>query len=200
MAEEVYEGETFEVARTIQSIRKALVVADYNNVDEGIKALRTMGEYDWLSLMCDEVATYLSHRPYGITAKTLLYIIGYHIKKRRNELGMTAAQLAASIGTGIAQQTISGYECGRKGFSWLVLYRIVKALNVDISYFFGQGIGTEPIQLPATSSIDPKNHRLMKLLETVPTDVQTAVVDTAYATVAFCNTNFATDSAVQSSS
>jgi len=179
MAEEVYQDKEHELARTMLSVRKALFDGDYDTVDNSIVKLRQMREYEWLSLACDEVTTFVSHRPYAATTKTLQYIIGHHIKKRRTQLRLSASALARLIGSTTTIQTISDYECGRKGFSYLVLYRIARALDVSIGYLFGEcsldGEALNSAPIP-TFAMSQDKHHLLKLMEDVPPHIEQYVL------------------------
>jgi len=194
LAEEAYEysNKKNDIVLTMLGIRKALFASDYEIVDAGVDKLRKMKNANWLSLVCDEVAAFVALKPHEITAETLRYIIGHRIKKRRKKLGMSALELADLIGTGVTQHSISGYECGRKGFSFLDLYRISRALDVGIDYFFNMDDDREwpPIPVPA-SAITPEMDRLISLLEPLPQNVNDFTVEVASEMLALYNRNIA---------
>lgn len=60
--------------------------------------------------------------------------IGSRIRQRRWEVGLTQKQLALRAGVG-AQQ-IHKYETGAGGIGAYRLWRIARALDRDIAYFF----------------------------------------------------------------
>lgn len=61
--------------------------------------------------------------------------MGEKIKKRREELGISQAELAEM--TGISRVQISNYERGAcKGATWQNLRKLAAALKVEPGYFF----------------------------------------------------------------
>lgn len=61
--------------------------------------------------------------------------MGEKIKKRREELGISQAELAEM--TGISRVQISNYERGAcKGATWQNLRKLAAALQVKPNYFF----------------------------------------------------------------
>ncbi len=61
--------------------------------------------------------------------------MGEKIKKRREELGISQAELAEM--TGISRVQISNYERGAcKGATWQNLRKLAAALKVKPNYFF----------------------------------------------------------------
>jgi len=180
LAEAAYSGKNNETMRTVLNIRKALMDENYDAVDNGIDKLVEMKEKEWLSLTCDEIATFLSHSPLTPTSKTIQYIVGYHIKKRRKELGMTGEQLAKLIYPHYTAQTISSYDSGRRGCTLKTLYRFARALDVPIGYFFGQEAGNEfPQRGVPLGSFPPEFQQLLKQMEAVPPEVLKSIISIA---------------------
>jgi len=64
-----------------------------------------------------------------------LGIIGTRIKEAREHLGLTQEELAARIGK--TQNSISLYEKGSRAIRVSELDDLAKALEVPVSYFFG---------------------------------------------------------------
>lgn len=60
--------------------------------------------------------------------------IGLRLKKRRQQIGVSAASLAEAIGS--TQQQISRYENGQNKLSAAQLYLLSQSLRVPISWFF----------------------------------------------------------------
>jgi len=66
--------------------------------------------------------------------KRLELSIGFRIRKRRTELGITQLQLARLLG--LSYQQVQKYETGLNRISAGRLYQISKFLFVDVGYFF----------------------------------------------------------------
>lgn len=67
--------------------------------------------------------------------------IGRRIRNRRKLLGYTQPALARSVG--VAFQQIQKYECGANRVLPANLWRLARAMDVEIAYFF------EGFELPA---------------------------------------------------
>lgn len=63
-------------------------------------------------------------------------IIGQQIMIRREECGLTQEQLAILVKLS-DKGTISGYESGKRAPSAHTLFRISKALNCSMDFFYG---------------------------------------------------------------
>ncbi|MDC5878820.1 helix-turn-helix transcriptional regulator [Proteus mirabilis] len=59
--------------------------------------------------------------------------IGKKIRKRRLQMGWSAAVLGEKIG--LSQQQISRYECGIQNITTIRLYILADILQCDINYF-----------------------------------------------------------------
>ncbi|MEN5051349.1 helix-turn-helix transcriptional regulator [Brevundimonas naejangsanensis] len=57
-------------------------------------------------------------------------VVGSNVRERRNQLGMTQNQLAASAGLG--RTYLGGIEKGQRNPSLLVLARLAEVLGVDL--------------------------------------------------------------------
>lgn len=64
--------------------------------------------------------------------------IGQAIRRKRRELGLSQERLAGLIG--VTSQQVQRYEYGKTKLRLENLQAIAKALNVPMSYFFGQRI------------------------------------------------------------
>ena len=61
-------------------------------------------------------------------------LVGEQVRKRRHELGLTLKQLANR--TSLSVSLISQIELGRSAASVLSLYKLARALDVKVAYFF----------------------------------------------------------------
>ena len=69
--------------------------------------------------------------------------LGKRLRRRRRLLGLTQQQLAVVVG--VRFQQIQKYECGANRISAARLWRLAKALEVPIGYFYdGLSDGAEP--------------------------------------------------------
>lgn len=62
--------------------------------------------------------------------------IGKKIKKQRQSIGMTQADLATKIG--VTQSAIAHYEADKRATSLDVIVKIAKALRVDVAELIGK--------------------------------------------------------------
>jgi len=68
--------------------------------------------------------------------------LGRQLRRRRRLLGLTQQQVAVAVGVGFQQ--IQKYECGANKMSAASLWRLARALDAPIGYFFEGVTGTEP--------------------------------------------------------
>jgi len=65
-------------------------------------------------------------------------IVGYRIRARRRELGLTQHDLATALG--VRFQQIQKYETAANRISAARLYRAADALNVSVDWFFNHSV------------------------------------------------------------
>ncbi len=64
----------------------------------------------------------------------MLLEMGWRIRLRREELGMTRESFAEALD--VSTKFVSDLECGIKGISVKKLYRLSQVLNVSVEYLF----------------------------------------------------------------
>ena len=69
-----------------------------------------------------------------MVSEELMLVIGRRLRRRRRSLGMTQQKLADLCA--VRPQMIHKYECGANQVSAARLWRLAKALEVPIGYFF----------------------------------------------------------------
>ena len=144
--------------RTVLLVRQAVFYGNANEILEYIDALRATGDKMWLRTTKDEVVEYFQRLGGKATTDLKNLIVGWQIYKRRNELGMTTAELTDAIGA-TSPATINLYERGGRGVGPARLCKIAEVLGVEMSYFYG-GTSTEP----ANSTTDTTTHKMAQLM------------------------------------
>lgn len=61
-------------------------------------------------------------------------IVGRRVRRRRRLLGKTQRELGAECG--VSFQQIQKYECANTRMSIVMLWKLARALDVDVGYFF----------------------------------------------------------------
>lgn len=74
--------------------------------------------------------------------------VGRRLRARRRLLGRTQQQIADSCG--VRFQQIQKYECGANRLSAAMLWRLSRALEVDVGYFFA-GLRADPVRVAEPS-------------------------------------------------
>ena len=115
---------------------RAIFEEDAKKILDCINAIeKTKDEY-WITVVKNKVAEYTKHLGDNVTTTLKNYVIGWQVKKRRQELGITSMDFADMIKTN--QNIINKIERGNSGVSQKRLYAIAAALSVnDIGYFLG---------------------------------------------------------------
>lgn len=72
-------------------------------------------------------------------------LIGARISKRREECGVSALHLSAALGSSVA--LVLDYEAGRRRISACELFKVSRALDIGVSYFFQDLIVDVPPRL-----------------------------------------------------
>ena len=75
--------------------------------------------------------------------------VGRRLRARRRLLGRTQQQIADACG--VRFQQIQKYECGANRLSAAMLWRLSRALEVEVGYFF-TGLRAEPGRTAAAPS------------------------------------------------
>jgi len=100
--------------------------------------------------------------------------LGKLMRRRRRLLGLTQQRLADACG--VRFQQIQKYECGANRISAARLWRVAKALEVSVEYFFeglgeAAGAATETKDAPrAYRSLETPRRRLIDVARTLATD------------------------------
>ena len=97
----------------------------------------------------------------------LLAEIGTKITRRRDELGMTAAELA--IQADMTASTLSLYETGQRAMRVDKLYKIAKTLRVPFSFL-------QPDDLDQFSEIPDNLYQIMEQIKSLPADKQQMMI------------------------
>ena len=97
----------------------------------------------------------------AVTYEPVLADIGAKIIKRREELGMTAAELA--IQADLSASSLSLYESGQRAMGVDKLNRIAAALRVPFSYL-------QPSELDRYSEMPDDFYPLMEQLKALPAE------------------------------
>jgi len=148
------EKKGYIVHRTVLLVREAIFYKDSEKILEYIDALKATGDKMWLGTTKDEVVEYFKCLGGKVTTDLKNLIVGWQIRKRREELGMTISDLADAI-EALKPETLGWYERGIRGVGAARLCKIAEALNVDISYFYG-GTSTEA----ANTTTDIPTHKM----------------------------------------
>ncbi len=93
----------------------------------------------------------------------MLAAIGEKIIRRREELGMTASELA--VQADITASSLSLYESGQRAMGVDKLHKIAVALKVSLSYLQSE-------ELDKFSSFPPEYFRVMEQLKELPVEKQ----------------------------
>ena len=93
----------------------------------------------------------------------MLAAIGEKIIRRREELGMTASELA--VQADITASSLSLYESGQRAMGVDKLHKIAVALKVPLSYLQSE-------ELDKFSSFPPEFFRVMEQLKELPVEKQ----------------------------
>lgn len=93
----------------------------------------------------------------------MLAAIGEKIIRRREELGMTASELA--VQADITASSLSLYESGQRAMGVDKLHKIAVALKVPLSYLQSE-------ELDKFSSFPPEYFRVMEQLKELPVEKQ----------------------------
>ena len=125
--------------RTAVLVRQAIFNENPAKILECIKTMEATGDKYWIKSSKDEVVEYVRFLCPDVTIDLHKFMVGWQIKKRRQELGMGTQQLADMIGS--TQNMISEIERGVKGVGIERFYAFMDALQVqNPSYFFGESL------------------------------------------------------------
>ena len=121
----------------VLEIRKAILDNSYESILDGLKELAKVSK-PWHKTTQDEVAEHVYHmQGKKIPESMMRFLIGYNIKRRREEMNISSLDFAFFLDT--SQQVVLAFESGRKGVSNERLSQIAKILRVEISYFYTFG-------------------------------------------------------------
>ena len=156
-------GELGEVAmRTAVFVRQAIFNGNPDEVLECIKTMEATDDKYWIKSSKDEAVEYVRFLCPNITIKLHNFMIGWQIKKRRKELGISTQEFADMIGS--TQNMVSDIERGAKGISPERLYVVMYALQVENpSYFFG-----EPLVSARVIPKDAYEYQTVQLMSGMP--------------------------------
>jgi len=146
----------FITYRTVLLTRQAIFHGNADKVLECIHALRNGDDKAWLKTTSDEVVEYCKFMGRNVTTTMKNFMVGYLMKKRRVEIGMTTAELADAVGA--SQTNINEIERGANGVSGKRLIAVAQVLGVEASYFLGN-------TQPQNSVQDITTHKLLQLMQ-----------------------------------
>jgi len=133
---EICEKHGYITFRTVQLTFRAIFEEDVKKILDCAKAIEETKDEYWITVIKNKVAEYTKHLGDNVTTKLKNYVIGWQVKKRRQELGITSMDFADMIKTN--QNIVNKMERGNSGVSQKRLYAIAAALSVnDIGYFLG---------------------------------------------------------------
>jgi len=158
----IYEKRGKTVLKTVILIRKAIFYGDCDKISEYLESFEKIKDnplVEWT--VKEDIVAFLHHLGDKITKPLLNFLIGYQIKKRRKELGMSTLDFADALGTN--QTAVNGIERGFRGVSGPRLFKIAKILDVDIAYFYG-----DVNRKHTTTVTDVTTHKLMQIVSTLP--------------------------------
>jgi len=143
--------------RTVQLTWRAIFEEDVKKILDCAKAIEETKDEYWITVVKNKVAEYTKHLGDNVTTKLKNYVIGWQIKKRRQELGIASMNFADMINTN--QNIVNKIERGDSGVSQKRLYAIAAALSVnDIGYFLGG-----PINRTTDTYLDQLAHLISPL-------------------------------------
>lgn len=120
--------------------RRGIFENNMKLVEAALNKLAEIKERKWYRVTKDEIMeSLLIMGDVEISKPLSRLLIGFQIRKRRNELGITVEGLADM--TGFEETTITAIERAAEGVSLQRLNKIARALQVDISYFCGDESG-----------------------------------------------------------
>jgi len=147
----------YKIYRLVLLVRQAVFYGDSDKILKYVHELEATRDKIWIRTTKDEVVEYFLCLGSNVTTDLKNLIVGWQMHKRRIELRMKAAELAKAAG--VRHATINLYERGERGAVYAKLCKIANALNVDVSYFYGEA-STE--SLNATTDIT--THKLIQLM------------------------------------
>jgi len=123
--------------RTALLVRDAIFNENPDKILECIKAMEITRDKYWIKSSKDEVVEYVRFLGDNVTTELHNFVVGWQIKKRRKELGISTLEFADMIGS--SQTAVNEFERGAKGVGSERFYKIKKVLQVEnISYLFGE--------------------------------------------------------------
>jgi len=163
--------------RKVLETRKAIVDGDCDLIFEKLAAFDKKTKADKLLVRTttDEVVEYLYHCGKALSIKQRNWLVGAQIRKRRTQLGMTTDNLADVLK--IDRMNFNRIERGETSARPERLYDIAKALNVEITYFYGN-VSDKPIT-------DAALQKMSLILQDAPEELKGLIVDMAEKLVKF---------------
>jgi len=143
--------------RTAALVRQAIFNENPAKILECIKAMEATKNKYWIKASKDEVVEYVRFIGDNVTTKLHNFVVGWQIKKRRKELGISTLDFADMIGS--TQTAVNEFERGDKGVGSERFYKIIKVLQVqNISYLFG-----EPLVNASVVAKDTYEYQMVQL-------------------------------------
>jgi len=153
----ICETMNFITYRTILLVRKALFYGNCKKITEGLDALETLGDKKWIKATQDEMVEFLYRMGDRLTTPLFNFMVGYQIKRRRKELGVSTIDFADAIGS--SPTAVNEFERGDKGVRGTRLCEIAKLLQTDIAYLYG-----DLSKRPVNTITDIKVHTACNLM------------------------------------
>jgi len=166
----IFEKKGDRAVKTVLLIRKALFYGDCEKISERLDDLKSFANKAWVEYAKMDIAEFLYHIGGNITTQLINFVIGYRIKKRRNELGLSTFEFADAIDT--SQTVVNGFERGDKGVSPERLLKIAEILKVDVAHFY-----TEAGKKYVNEVTDTKINILVQLVSPLPEEDKSYVIE-----------------------
>jgi len=157
--------------RNVQLTWRAIFEEDVNKILECTDGIVATKNNYWITVVKNNIAEYARHLGKNVTTKLKNLVIGWQIKKRRKELGISTKVLADMIDT--SQSIVNQIERGASGVSQRRLYVIAQALGVDnIAYFTGGPL----TKAPAIAS-DTHSHIVSQIMSNMSDEDNAFIAD-----------------------
>ena len=163
------------IFKQLALLRQAIFEGDYPKIESILDVMRTWKtkeEYSIYMAMLDETLSYHPLLGTNLSLPHLNAIKGLNVRKRREELGISRAELAETLVVG--EKFIAQCERGEKAFSPLHNYQLAKILGVDMNYIY---YGKRPHALASFGDL-PLDQDLLQACKTLSIEQKEALLAT----------------------